>query len=209
MLVALFSSFTCADHESTMRHLAVVSLQLFLRNKMNGRVVFIKIIRHSLDRIFNLSFVGTLLRYNIALTRMFVSCSQLWLTSTSHLINSLVNRNCILDRILHTRDTADSIRMSLAYTFAPECICASLDKNRLRIETVQRKHSRIPANRNNTNIISLFCSFVHICKILWNLGMCIKTVNCVKIRCNLWTHDRKIRCRTTAQNHYIHVTLHR
>ena len=140
---------------------------------------------------------------------MFVSCSQLWLTSTSHLINSLVNRNCILDRILHTRNTADSIRMSLAYTLAPECICASLDKNRLRIETVQREHSRIPANRNNTDIISLFCSFVHICKILWDLGMCIKTVNCVKIRCNLWTHDRKIRCRTTAQNHYIHVTLHR
>ena len=68
---------------------------------------------------------------------MFLSCCQFRFASASYLINSCFNRYRILDAVLYTFDTADCIRMSLADTFAPERISASLYQNRLCIQTVQ------------------------------------------------------------------------
>ena len=57
---------------------------------------------------------------------MLLSCRKLRLTSTSYFFNCRFNRYCILDAVFYSFYTTDCIRMSLTYTFSPECVSASL-----------------------------------------------------------------------------------
>ena len=139
---------------------------------------------------------------------MFLSCCQLRFASASYLVNRCFDRYRILDSVLHTFDTADCIRVSLADPFSPECISASLYQDRLCIQTIQREHSRIPAYWDNTYILSFFCCFIYICKILRDLSMCIKAVNGIEWCCYLRSDYRKVCCWSAAEDHYIDIIFH-
>ena len=140
---------------------------------------------------------------------MLLPCGKFRLASASHTLHSRLDRHRILNTVLHTLYSADRIGMPLADAFAPECIGASLRQDRLRIQTVQREHSRIPAYGYDPDLLPCFRCFVYILEILRNPCMCIKAVDGIKIRRDLRAHHRQIRRRTAAQHHNVNLVLHR
>ena len=97
--------------------------------------------------------------------------------------------------------------MSLADTLAPKRIVFTLCKNCISIQAIQRKHSRIPANWNHSNMFAIRCCLVHVSEMLWNTRMCIKTVNHIKILCILRCLLRQISSTSTTQNHHVNFVF--
>ena len=139
---------------------------------------------------------------------MFLSGSQCRFASASYLFHGRFDRNGVLDRIFNAFDTADRVRMSLAYALAPECISASLNQDGFCIQTVQREHTRIPADRDNADVSAFLCSLIYACKIFRDSCVCIETVDRVERSSNFWSDDRQIGSRTAAEDHNIDLIFH-
>ena len=93
--------------------------------------------------------------------------------------------------------------MSLADTFAPECIIFAVRKDRVCIKAVQREHSRIPAHRNNTHFSAFFRCCVYIREMLRNPCMRIETVDHIEHSDIFRRLLRQVRCASAAQDHHI------
>ena len=171
-------------------------------------IVFIKVVRHSLDLILNSCKISAFLSYYETLSGMFLPCSKLRILSASYCFQSRLNWDGVLFAILYSFDTADCIRMSLTYAFSPECVILAVCQDCICIHAVQRKHSRIPAYRNNSNMTALRSCFVHICKMFWDSLMGIKAVYHIEplgiLRCLL----RQISSTSAAKNHNINLVFH-
>ena len=128
---------SAAEYKSTMRDSTVVRLQFFLTDKMYCCIIIGEIVRHGLDLFFNLCSICSLFQYYETLSCMLLSCCKFRIFSISYCLKSRLYRDRILLSIFYTFYSADCIRMSLADTFAPERISASLYQNRLCIQTVQ------------------------------------------------------------------------
>ena len=99
--------------------------------------------------------------------------------------------------------------MPLTDTLAPKCIISAFWKNRIRIQAVQREHSRVPAHRDNADMTALLRSGIHFFKMLWNARMGVKAVNHIKM-----LHIRRCLCRkicraAAAENHHVDLVLPR
>ena len=202
------ASFACTDHKSTMRNSTVITLQFFFRNEMYCCIIFIKIIRHCLNLIFNACKISTFLSYYEAFSCMLLSCSQFRIFSVSDCFQCSFYRNCVLFSIFYSINSTDCIGMSLAYTLAPECIILSICKDCVCIHSVQGEHSRIPANRNDSYMIAFRCCLVNICEMFRYSGMCIKTVYHIEPLCIFRCLNRQICCTSTAENHNINFIFH-
>ena len=171
-------------------------------------IVFIKVVRHSLDLILNSCKISAFLSYYETLSGMFLSCSKLRILSASYCFQSRLNRDGVLFAIFYAFDTADCIRMSLAYTFSPECVILAVCQDCICIHAVQGKHSRIPAYRNNSHMTVLRSRFIHICKMFRDSLMGIKAVYHIEplgiLRCLLW----QVSSTSTAKNHNINLVFH-
>ena len=97
--------------------------------------------------------------------------------------------------------------MPLADTLPPERIILSLRQNRIGIHTVQGKHTRIPANRDQRCLSCLFCRRIHRSKMLRYPGMRVKTVYHMKHLRILRRLFRKIRSASAADDHHIDPVL--
>ena len=136
---------------------------------------------------------------------MFLSCCKFRILSVSYCLQCSLYRNCVLLSVFDTFNSADCVRMSLAYTFAPECVIISIRKNRIRIQSVQGEHSRIPAHGDDSYMSAFFCGCIYICKMLRDSCMCIKTIDyiehlCVN-RCLFW----KVCCASSANYHNVNL----
>ena len=136
MLIALASRLAASDDKPTVRHPAVVRFQLFLCDKSHCRIILVKIIRHSFDRLLNRRPVCPVLSNYITFSQMLISCGKLWLASAPYIIHYLLNRNRVLNGILNPVNTPDCIGVPLAHALAPECIRAALGQYSLRIQAV-------------------------------------------------------------------------
>ena len=174
---------------------------------MYGGIILIEVIRHGLNFILDSRKISPLLCYNKALSCMLFSCSKLRILTAAYSLQGSLYRNCILFAVFYAINTADCIRMSLAYAFSPKSIILAICQNRTCIHAVQREHSRIPAYRNNPYMTILCGSFIHVCKMLRNSLMCIKAVHYIKplriFRSLLW----KISSTSAAKNHNIDLSL--
>src|SRR5699024_6754629 len=123
-----------------------------------------------LDLLLDAGKIRSLFRNNKTFSCMFLSCSQFGILAPAHRLQSRLHRDRILFAILHTFNPADSVRMTLAYAFAPESIIFAVGENRIGIHSVQREHSGIPAYGDNA-YMSAFCrSTIHIIEMLRNPG---------------------------------------
>ena len=138
---------------------------------------------------------------------MFLSGCKFRIFTISYSLQCSLYRNCILFAVFYTFHAADGIRMSLTNSFAPECVITSLRQNGIGIHTIQRKHSRIPAHGNNTNMSAFFCRLINIFKMLWDSCVCIKTVYDIKHLCIFWCLLRQIRSTSATENHNINLIL--
>ena len=208
IVLVIPAGLAAADYETTVRNTAVVTFQFFLRNKVYSGVILIKVIRHGLDLILDSRKISTFLCYYKALSCVFLSCGKLRILAASYSFQCGLYRNCVLLAILNTINTADCIRMSLAYALAPKCIILAVSQDCICIHTVQREHSRIPAYGNNSNMTILRSSLIYIGKMLWNSLMGIKTVYYVKplriLRCLL----RKVGSTSSAEDHNVDLVFH-
>ena len=85
------ASLACADYKSTVRNSAVVTFQFLFGNKMYCGIVFIKVVRHSLDLILNPCKISAFFSYYETLSGMFLSCSKLRILSASYCFQSRLN----------------------------------------------------------------------------------------------------------------------
>ena len=191
-----------------MRNSAVVTFQFLFRNEMYGCVIVWEVVWHSLDIVLDLCKICAFFCNYEALSCMFLSCCKIWVLSISYCFQCGFYRDCILFCIFNTFDTANCIWVSLAYTFAPECVIFTVCKNCVCIETVQWEHSRIPANGDNSDMSAFFCSSVYCIEVLWNSCMCIETVNYVEHFCIFWCLFRKICCTSSTNDHNIDLIFH-
>ena len=95
--------------------------------------------------------------------------------------------------------------MALAYAFAPEGIILAFGKHCVGIDTVQGKHSRIPADGNDRDMAAFTCRRVHIGKMLRDPCMRVKAVNDIKELCVLRSLFRQVGCRTAAEEQDINL----
>ena len=98
--------------------------------------------------------------------------------------------------------------MSLAYTFAPECIIFSVCKDCVCIETVQGEHSRVPANGDDSDMSAFFCSGIYCIKMLRNSCMRVKAVDYVEHFCVFRCLFRKVCCASAADDQNIDLVFH-
>ena len=98
--------------------------------------------------------------------------------------------------------------MSLTYALAPECIILSIGKDCIRIQSVQRKHSRVPAYRNDSNMSALRGCLVYICKMLRYPRMGIKAVYNVEPLCIFRSLLWKICSTSSTENQNIYLVFH-
>ncbi len=209
MPAPFFTCLTASDYETAVGHPAVLFLKLFFRNKCYRRIILVKIIRHRPDGVLDRLKICALFRNHIAFPQMLISRSKIRLASAPYTVYRRFNRNRILDSVPDAVYPADCVRMSLADALSPECIGTSLRQDRLRIQTVQGEHARIPSHGNDADMPSFLCRFIHISEILRYPCMSIEAVNGVEIRRNLRTHLRQVRSRTAAKHQHIDLILHR
>ena len=98
------ASLACADYKSTVRNSAVVTFQFLFGNKMYCGIVFIKVVRHSLDLILNSCKISAFFSYYETLSGMFLSCSKLRILSASYCFQSRLNWDGVLFAILYSFD---------------------------------------------------------------------------------------------------------
>ena len=123
------ASLSGTDHETAMRNSAVILLQFFFTDKMNRCVIICKIVWHSLNGFFYFCCISTFFQNHKTLSGMFLSGSKIRIFSISHCLQRRLYRYGILLAIFYALYTTDRIGMSLADTFAPECIILSFWKN--------------------------------------------------------------------------------
>ena len=104
----------------------MISLQLFLCDEMYRGIIVCKIVRHSLDLLFNLCLVSTLLSYHKTLSGVLLSGGQYRIFTIPDSFQCGFYRNGVLLGVLNPGDTADSVGMSLADTLPPKSIVTAV-----------------------------------------------------------------------------------
>ena len=175
---------------------------------MYGCVIFVEVVRHGLDLLLDACEICAFFCYYEAFSCMFLSGSQLRILSASDCFQCCFNRNSVLFAVFDTINTTDCIRMSLAHAFAPECIIFTVCQDCICIHSVEGEHSRIPAYRNNSDMITLGSCFVYICKMLRNSCMGIKAVNNIEPLCIFRCLNRKVCSASSTENQNIDFIFH-
>ena len=161
----------------------MIPFHFLCTDKVHRGVIVGKIIRHGLDFFFDTLFIRAFLKHHKAFSRMLLSGRQIRILSRPDTVQRFLHRDGILPGIGHTFNSADSIGMPLADALPPEGIILSLRKDGVGIQTVQRKHSRIPAAGYDSHFSALFRFRVHSGEMLRYLRMGIKTVYHMEIPC--------------------------
>ena len=174
---------------------------------MYCRVIVGKIVRHGFDLFLHLFRVCAFLQHYKTLSCMFLSRCQIRIFSVSHRFQRALHRDRVLFRIFHAFHSADSVRMPLADSLSPEGIILSFRKDRVGIQSVQGKHSRIPAHGDDPDFAALLCSGIHICKMLRNPRVGVKTVDHIEHLCKLRRLLRQIRSASPAEDHHINLVF--
>ena len=174
------AGLSAADDKATMGNTAVVTLHLFLGNKMHRGIVVCKVVRHCLDGIFHCCRIRAFLQYYKAFSGVFFSGGEVLVFTASNRCQCAFHRNGVLLGILYAGNTAHCIGMSLAHAFAPESIIFSGGQNCSRIHTVQRKHSRVPAYGDDSHLAGFFRRCIYIGKMLRDSCVGVKAVNNIK-----------------------------
>ena len=196
------------DYKSTMRNAAVITFQFFFGNEMYGCVIFIEVVRHSLDLLLDTCKISTFLCYYETLSCVFLSGSKFRILSASYRFKRCFNRDRVLFAVFDTINTTDCIRVALAYAFAPECIIFTIGQDCICIHSVEGEHSRIPAYGNDSDMITLGSCLIYICKMLRDSCVGIKAVNNVEPLCVFRGLNRKI-CRTSStENQNVNFIFH-
>ncbi len=112
---------------------------------------------------------------------MLLARRQLRIAARARCFQRRFNRNRVLLCVLHTLNPSDGIRMPLTDPLAPESIVPALRQDRIGIQTVQRKQTRVPPHRDNADVTALLCSGIYFFKVLWNARMRVKTINDMKM----------------------------
>ena len=116
-------------HESAVRHRRVVTLHLFLCDKVNRRVIVRKIVGHGLNLFFDLFFVRPVFCDNEAFARVLFARRKRRVLAASHFLKRLGNGNGVLARVGNAVDAAYRVRMALAHASAPEGVVVALGKD--------------------------------------------------------------------------------
>ena len=122
IMLLLMTRLAGADYEAAMCKATMVLHQLFLADEMYSRVIFIKVIRHRLDFMFDLCRIGAVLEHHKALARMFLPRRQLRILTRTNSLQCALDWNRVLLRVFHARNAANRIGMPLTYALAPECL---------------------------------------------------------------------------------------
>ena len=198
---------TGPEHESPVRYSRMITCEFFLTDEVDRCIVIGKIVRHRLDRVFDRRFIRTFLRNDKALPCMLLSCGKLGIVSAPYGLESFGNGYRILLRILHPGYPSDSIGMSLADALVPERVVITFGKYAVRIQSVQREHTRIPSCRYERRMTALLRCLVDIRKMLGYLSMCIETVYDIEIFCIFGCLLRKVRRASAAYDQNIYLIL--
>ena len=183
-MLKILSCFTCSYNETAVGNTLVVTVKLFLRNEMNSCIIFIEIVLHCNNVVFNSLKVCAVFGNNKTFSCVFLSCSKLGLRTTSYCFKGFFNGNSILSCVNYTINTSYSIRVTLAYALAPECIICTILKNTTVVKSVEREHTGVPTNGNHTDFTAFLCSRINVCKVLGYFFVGIKAVNNVEILCH-------------------------
>ena len=182
-------------------------LHLLHGNERHRCVIVCKIVRHRLDLILDPFKISAFLRDDIALSRVFLTRRQFRILSSSHSLERFLDRDRILAGIQNALDPADRVRMSLADAGSPECIIPAAGKDRMRIETVQREHARVPSAGDETDLPAGLRGHVDCAEVLRNIRVCIERIDDIVQRGIFRGHLRKICCAPAADDKDIDIFL--
>ena len=196
------------DHGTAVRKSTVGSLHLFFSDECDRGVIVGEVVRHLFDLFLDAGLVCAVLCDNIALTGMLLAGGQFRVGAGANRFQRSLYRNRILTGILDTFDSADRIRMSLGDASSPEGIVLAVRKHRVRIQTRDREHARIPSAGDHADLAGTGCSRVDSSKMSRNVGVCIKTVYNIEHRSILRRLDREISSAAATEHQHIDLVLH-
>ena len=98
--------------------------------------------------------------------------------------------------------------MALADALAPEGIITAARQDGIGIESVKGEHARIPANGYNSHMTAFLCSLVHCLKMPGDIGVGVKAVYYIEMRCHFRGLSGKVRGASSAKYHHVNLVLH-
>ncbi len=117
------------DHETTVSETAVVLVEFFFADEVDRGVVFIEVVRHRLDGVFDVCLIGTFFCNNVNKTSVLLTSREFRHGTATHGFESRFHRAGVLLGILHALDAANSIAVALRNTLAPERVVPPLPQN--------------------------------------------------------------------------------
>ena len=195
------------DHETTVSEAAVVLVEFFFADEVDGGVVFIEVVRHGLDGVFDVCLVCTFFGNHVHETGVLLASGEFRHRTATDSFESCFDRAGVLLSVLHALDAADSVAMTLGNALAPERVVLAFREDRLGIHAVQAKHTRIPTNGDHGNLVCALGSGVNSCEVLRNLGVRVEGVDHVEHRSVLRGKHRQVCSRATANDEHVHLVL--
>ena len=122
VVLQLMAGFSRTDDKAAMSQAAVIILEFFFADEMDGGIIFIEVIRHGFDFLFHPGSIGAILQYYKAFARMLLAGRKLGICSGTDRSQGAFYRDGILLGVLYAGNAADSIGMSLADALAPKGI---------------------------------------------------------------------------------------
>ena len=196
-----------ADHKAPVGQTAVVLLQFFLTDEVDGGVIIREIVGHGHNGLFHRLGVGPFFQHHITFPGVLLPGGQFRLAAAAHRFQGCFHRHRILLGVFDTGNPADGVTVALADPFAPEGIILSFRQDGVAVQPGQGKQAGIPAYGNNSQMAGSPGRLVHCCKMFRDPGMGVEAVDHVEHPGHFRSLHRQIRSAAAAEDQHIDAVL--